>query len=297
MCRTGNITLRCQYGGVENVLSVVWVIGNETTTNPSTIPGHTALPCTTTYQKVVVDSYTNLRDKYRCDVALSNGTGLPSNEYDPISECEHAVKLQSIHTALCMKWYLCPRFTQDYNLCFYSCWSYPFLLDLGKQDSHHFECHLVSRLPQVLLLHCVPLHPRWLHHCHPTCRQWHLPHSDLPPTRHQIQDWGGGCEERRQSRQTEGKGRGEFLLLSVCERMFVTEHVRSCQSGNLLSLCTNSHAPNFRHNWCCSLWNYLLNTYKHCSSTEAYCLFRDSGWANPMHLHTSSFSCHLHHVL
>ena len=91
-----------------------------------------------------------------------------------------------------------------------SCWSDPLQPDLGKQDSHHFECHLVSRLPQVLLLHCVPLHPRWLHQCHPTCRQWHLPHSDLPPTRHHLQDWGGGCEEGRWSRQTEGKGHWEF---------------------------------------------------------------------------------------
>ena len=27
VCRTGNITLRCQYDGVENVLVVLWVIG------------------------------------------------------------------------------------------------------------------------------------------------------------------------------------------------------------------------------------------------------------------------------
>ena len=121
VCRTGNITLRCQYDGVENVLGVVWAIGNETVTQSSIIPGHTALPRTTTYQEIVVDSYTNLREKYRCDLILSNGTGLPSNEYDPMSECEHEVQLQSIHTAVCMKSYLCPRFTQDYKLCFYSC--------------------------------------------------------------------------------------------------------------------------------------------------------------------------------
>ena len=102
VCRTGNITLRCQYGGVENVLGVVWAIGNETTTDPSTIPGHTALPRTTTYQEVVVDSYTNSREKYRCDLVLFNGTGLLSNEYDPMIECEHEVQLQSIHTAVCM---------------------------------------------------------------------------------------------------------------------------------------------------------------------------------------------------
>ena len=60
VCRTGNITLRCQYGGVENVLVVLWAIGNEAgTTNPSTIPGHTVLPRTTTYQEVVVEDYTS----------------------------------------------------------------------------------------------------------------------------------------------------------------------------------------------------------------------------------------------
>ena len=99
----------------------------------------------------------------------------------------------------------------EWFLCTCSCWSDHLQPDLGKQDSHHFECHLVSQLPQVLLLHCVPLHPRWLHQCHPTCKQWHLPHSDLPPTRHHLQDWGGGCEEGRRSRRTEGKGHGELL--------------------------------------------------------------------------------------
>ena len=98
VCRTGNITLRCQYDGVENVLSVVWAIGNETVVDPSTIQGHTALSRTTTYQEVVVDSYTNLRERYRCDLLLSNGTGLSSNEYDPMIECEHEVQLQSIAT-------------------------------------------------------------------------------------------------------------------------------------------------------------------------------------------------------
>ena len=81
VCRTGNITLRCQYDGVENVLGVVWVIGTETTPDPSTIPGHTALPRTTTYQEVVVDSYTNLAAGYDCTPTLSNGTQLESNLY------------------------------------------------------------------------------------------------------------------------------------------------------------------------------------------------------------------------
>ena len=88
VCRTGNITLRCQYGGVENVLVILWLIGGESTTNPSTIPGHTALPHTTTYQEVVVDSYNNLAAGYRCAPTLSNGTQLLSNQYNPQYECE-----------------------------------------------------------------------------------------------------------------------------------------------------------------------------------------------------------------
>ena len=91
VCRTGNIILRCQYDGVENVLAVVWAIGNESApTNPSTIPLHTALPRTTTYQELVVDSYTNLRERYQCATVLANGTILDSNMYiqAPL-ECKH----------------------------------------------------------------------------------------------------------------------------------------------------------------------------------------------------------------
>ena len=90
VCRTGNITLRCQYDGVENILGVVWVIGNATgKANPSTIPGRTALSHTTTYQEVVVDSYTNLRVRYQCAPVLANGTVLDSNVYEPQIECKH----------------------------------------------------------------------------------------------------------------------------------------------------------------------------------------------------------------
>ena len=91
VCRTGNITLRCHYDGVENVLGVMWTIGTETTPDPSTIPGHTVLPLTTTYQEVVVDNYTNLRARYECDPKLSNqnGTRLKSNIYEPQIECKH----------------------------------------------------------------------------------------------------------------------------------------------------------------------------------------------------------------
>ena len=89
VCRTGNITLRCQYDGVVGVAAVLWVIGTEAgTLNPSTIPGHTALPRTTTYQEVVVDSYTNLAAGYRCVPILSDGSLLQSNTYIPQLECE-----------------------------------------------------------------------------------------------------------------------------------------------------------------------------------------------------------------
>ena len=88
VCRTGNITLRCQYDGVEGVLVVLWHIGFQATTNASTIPGHTALPRTTTNQEVVVDSYTNLASGYRCEPTLSNGSQLQSNPFIPQTECE-----------------------------------------------------------------------------------------------------------------------------------------------------------------------------------------------------------------
>ena len=88
VCRTGNITLRCQYDGVDHVSVVLWLIGFQATSNPSTIPGHTALPRTTTYQEVVVDSYTNLATGYHCELALSNGSQLQSNAYITQVECE-----------------------------------------------------------------------------------------------------------------------------------------------------------------------------------------------------------------
>ena len=91
VCRTGNITLRCQYDGGEGVIAVLWFIGRsaESTSNPSTIPGHTALPHTTTYQEVVVDSYTNLATGYRCVPVFSNGSQLQSNAYTTHQiECE-----------------------------------------------------------------------------------------------------------------------------------------------------------------------------------------------------------------
>ena len=88
VCRTGNITLGCQYDGVEGVSSVVWIIGFQATTNPSTIPGHIAIHHTTTYQEVVVASYTNLATGYRCEPTFSNGSQIQSRTYVPQKECE-----------------------------------------------------------------------------------------------------------------------------------------------------------------------------------------------------------------
>ena len=89
MCvEAGNITLRCQYDGVENVTDVLWVIGFQTAFNASTIPGHTALPPTSTYQEVVVDSYTNLTTGYCCEPSFHNGSRLRSNTSIPQIERE-----------------------------------------------------------------------------------------------------------------------------------------------------------------------------------------------------------------
>ena len=92
VCRTGNITLRCQYDGVENVLVVLWTIGGQTVSSLSTFPGHTntALPNTTalSFQELVVDSFTNLVQVYRCVLTLSNGSQLQSNAYSPQIERE-----------------------------------------------------------------------------------------------------------------------------------------------------------------------------------------------------------------
>ena len=65
MCRTGNITLRCQY---DKANIITWSVANMPNVDLSTIPGHTALNRTTTYQEVVVNNYTNLREWYRCTI-------------------------------------------------------------------------------------------------------------------------------------------------------------------------------------------------------------------------------------
>ena len=63
-----------------NVVGVLWILGNEAgTPDPTNIPGNTALPP----QELVVDSYTNLFERYQCAPVLINGTTLNSNEYEP----------------------------------------------------------------------------------------------------------------------------------------------------------------------------------------------------------------------
>ena len=74
------------------MLAVVWVIGNMQAPDPSNFTGHTAYPRTATHQEVVVDGYTNLAARYRCDSVLMNGTGVPSNYYSPLTECERGVQ-------------------------------------------------------------------------------------------------------------------------------------------------------------------------------------------------------------
>ena len=105
VCRTGNITLRCQYGGVENVVVVLWIIGSQITSNASTIPGHTALPRTTTYQDLVMNNYTNLAVVYRCTPTLSNGSQLLSNQYNSQNECEflpNLINFCCVHRSSCL---------------------------------------------------------------------------------------------------------------------------------------------------------------------------------------------------
>ena len=120
VCRTGNITLRCQYDGVENVLVVLWSIGAQTVSNSSGIIGHTALPHTTTYQEVVVDNYTNLATGYRCVVTLSDISQLQSNLYTPQIECKFysntKFKLQPYNLSNSYMLFCTPRCIPTYAL-------------------------------------------------------------------------------------------------------------------------------------------------------------------------------------
>ena len=141
VCRTGNITLRCQYDGVENVLGVVWAVGNETVSNASTILGHTALPRTTTYQEVTVDSYTNLRERYQCTVVTMNALQSNSFTYKDTHEIEGKHKLLQYQVKLHLEqYYICYKHSRNLVMCGYTvlyanvlvwlrnCWHCPFIL-------------------------------------------------------------------------------------------------------------------------------------------------------------------------
>ena len=92
VCRTGNITLRCQYGGVEGVLNVLWNVDDMTNLDfvTMTLPGHTALNRTDSHQDVVIASFANLRGTYDCAVVHSaNITNSPLLRPGPIEGVCH----------------------------------------------------------------------------------------------------------------------------------------------------------------------------------------------------------------
>ena len=71
VCRTGNITLRCQYDGVEGVLNVAWNVNDTIFVNLMTLPGHTVLDQTESHQDLVIASFADLRGTYQCSVVQS----------------------------------------------------------------------------------------------------------------------------------------------------------------------------------------------------------------------------------
>ena len=137
VCRTGNITLRCQYDGVENVLNVVWNVDDMVNLDfdAMTLPGHTALNWTDSHQDVVIASFAYLRKT--CDsVVIQPGyiTSSPRLIPGPVEGVYCYVPLYVCKLSN-FRW-------KHWSLCF----------DLGKQDSHHFECHLVGVYPKCWLM-------------------------------------------------------------------------------------------------------------------------------------------------
>ena len=47
--------------------------------DPSTLPGHAIFDSTTTYQELVVDSYTNLRERYQCAIVAGSSVSNSNN--------------------------------------------------------------------------------------------------------------------------------------------------------------------------------------------------------------------------
>ena len=111
VCRTGNITLRCQYGGVENVLNVVWNVDDMVNLDfdSMTLPGHTALDRTDSHQDLVIASFADLRGSYECSVIhsadiidspkFSPGRVEGNHWYHTIQQISQSVNLYDVPTA------------------------------------------------------------------------------------------------------------------------------------------------------------------------------------------------------
>ena len=100
VCRTGNITLRCQYDGVENVLVVVWNVDSIFNLDfvTKTLPGHTALDQTDSHQDVVIASFADLRGTYDCAVIYSaNISNSPQLSPGPIEGVCHSFSSNCLH--------------------------------------------------------------------------------------------------------------------------------------------------------------------------------------------------------
>ena len=77
VCRTGNITLRCQYNGVEDVLNVAWNLNDTVMVDLMTLPGQSALDRTDSHQDLEIASFADLRGTYQC--AIIQSTDLTSS--------------------------------------------------------------------------------------------------------------------------------------------------------------------------------------------------------------------------
>ena len=92
VCRTGNITIRCQYDGLEGVQNVLWNVDNMMNLDfvTKTLPGHTALGRTDSHQDVVIASFADLRGTYDCAVIHSMITNSPNVTLGPIEGVYHS---------------------------------------------------------------------------------------------------------------------------------------------------------------------------------------------------------------
>ena len=92
VCRTGNITLRCQYNGLEGVQNVLWNVDNMMNLDfvTKTLPGHTALDRAESHQDVVIASFADLRGTYDCAVIHSMISNSPNITLGPIEGVYHS---------------------------------------------------------------------------------------------------------------------------------------------------------------------------------------------------------------